>query len=85
MLGSVYYFSMSGLGTRIISLDRGTVADESEWFGFLKVLLQLGYSCHPLLAKKETRAFLPRLRALPTVDNRRVCQSALSYQLFRNL
>lgn len=62
-----------------MSLDRGTVADESEWFGFPEVLLQLGYSCHPLFAEKETRALLPRLRALPTVDNRRICQSALSY------
>jgi len=42
VLGSVYYFNLSGLGRCIISLDRDTVADESEWLSFFKVLLQVG-------------------------------------------
>ena len=85
MLGSVYHFNLNGLGRCIISLDRGTVADESEWLGFLKVLLQVGYSCHPLIARKEMKALVPRLRAMPAVymDNGRICRSPISYQFFR--
>lgn len=52
-LGSVYYFDLNGLRRCILSLDKDIVAEESKWLVFLKVLLQVGYSCHPLIAREE--------------------------------
>lgn len=49
--------------------------------GFLK------FSCsrHPLIAGKEPRALVRRLRAMPAacVGYRRICRSSVSYQPFR--
>lgn len=49
VLGSVYYFNLSGLRMCIITLDRDTGASKSKWLGLPKVLLQVGNSFHPLM------------------------------------
>lgn len=49
----------------IISLGIGTVSNETLewWLDFITVLLQLGYSCHFLTARKEIRALVFRTGA----------------------
>lgn len=80
MLGSVYYFNLNGLKRCIITLDRGTGADKSKWLGHLKVLLQVGPSFYPLIARIGLRALVPRLRAMPTLymDDSRIWLSPVS-------
>lgn len=50
------------------------MTDENELLGIPKDPLHVGYSCHPLTARKERRALVPRLRAMPAacMDNGRI-------------
>lgn len=59
MLGSVYYFNLSGLSRCIITLDRDPGANKSKWLGLPEVLLQVGNSFHPLIARIGLRALVP--------------------------